>query len=49
MVAASKMKQDVSRLEKAKAFGVGTVKRIISNETYIKKKKATVFNTPGVT
>ena len=41
MVAASKMKQDVSRLEKAKAFGVGTVQRIISNETYLAKKKAT--------
>ncbi len=40
MVAASKMKQDVSRLEKAKAFGVGSVQRIISNETYLAKKKA---------
>lgn len=31
MVAASKMKQDVGRLERAKAYGVGTVDRIIAN------------------
>ena len=40
MVAASKMKQDVQRLERAKAYGVGTVQRIINNETYLTKKKA---------
>lgn len=43
MVAAAKMKQDVGRLERAKTFGVGTVQRIINNETYLAKKKAT-FN-----
>jgi F-type H+-transporting ATPase subunit gamma len=41
MVAASKMKQDVGRLERAKAFGVGSIQRIINNETYLAKKKAT--------
>jgi F-type H+-transporting ATPase subunit gamma len=40
MVAASKMKQDVARLERAKTFGVATVQRIIDNETYLAKKKA---------
>ena len=40
MVAASKMKQDVGRLERAKFFGVGSVQRIIANETYLAKKKA---------
>lgn len=40
MVAASKMKQDVGRLERAKFYGVGTVQRIIANETYLAKKKA---------
>lgn len=40
MVAAAKMKQDVARLERAKTFGVGTVQRIINNETYLAKKKA---------
>jgi F-type H+-transporting ATPase subunit gamma len=40
MVAAAKMKQDVSRLERAKTYGVGTVQRIINNETYLAKKKA---------
>jgi F-type H+-transporting ATPase subunit gamma len=43
MVAASKMKQDVGRLERAKTFGVGTLQRVINNETYLAKKKAT-FN-----
>lgn len=40
MVAAAKMKQDVGRLERAKTFGVGSVQRIISNESYLAKKKA---------
>lgn len=40
MVAASKMKQDVGRLERAKNYGVGSVQRIIANETYLAKKKA---------
>jgi F-type H+-transporting ATPase subunit gamma len=40
MVAASKMKQDVGRLEKAKAFGVTTVDRIIADESYVQKKRA---------
>lgn len=31
MVAASKMKQDVSRLEKAKNYGVGSVQKVIDN------------------
>lgn len=31
MVAASKMKQDVGRLEKAKFFGVGSVDKIINS------------------
>jgi hypothetical protein len=29
MVAAAKMKADVSRLEKAKTFGVGSVQKVI--------------------
>lgn len=40
MVAAAKMKQDVGRLERAKTFGVGTLQRVINNETYLAKKKA---------
>jgi F-type H+-transporting ATPase subunit gamma len=39
MVAASKMKQDVGRLERAKNYGVGSVQRVIQNETYLAKKK----------
>jgi len=31
MVAASKMKQDVGRLERAKRFGVGSVQKVIDN------------------
>jgi hypothetical protein len=31
MVAASKMKQDVTRLERAKSFGVGSVQKVIDN------------------
>jgi len=40
MVAASKMKQDVGRLERAKSFGVGTIQKILQTETYLAKKKA---------
>ena len=40
MVAASKMKQDVARLERAKTFGVGTIEKIIQSETYLAKKKS---------
>ena len=39
MVAASKMKQDVGRLERAKTFGVGSIDKIIQSETYLHKKK----------
>ena len=39
MGAASKMKQDVGRLERAKNYGVGSVQRVIQNETYLAKKK----------
>lgn len=42
MVAASKMKQDVGRLEKAKFFGVGSIDKIIAGETYLHKKKSPV-------
>lgn len=42
MVAASKMKQDVSRLERARTFGVGSVSKIIASETYLHKKKTPV-------
>lgn len=40
MVAAAKMKADVGRLERAKTFGVGSVQRLLNNETYLAKKKA---------
>ena len=42
MVAASKMKQDVGRLEKAKFFGVGSIDKIINSESYLQKKKQPV-------
>jgi F-type H+-transporting ATPase subunit gamma len=42
MVAASKMRQDVDRLEKAKFFGVGSIDKIIASETYLHKKKTPV-------
>ena len=41
MVAASKMKQDVGRLERAKFFGVGSIQRLLQSETYLAKKKPT--------
>lgn len=42
MVAASKMKQDVTRLEKAKFFGTSAVQRVLAEETYLHKKKTNV-------
>ena len=39
MVAASKMKQDVARLERARTFGVGSIAKIIASESYLHKKK----------
>lgn len=42
MVAASKMKQDVGRLERAKFFGVGSVNKVINSETYLQKKRSPV-------
>ena len=42
MVAASKMKQDVGRLERARSFGVGSVAKILANESYLHKKKTPI-------
>jgi len=42
MVAASKMKQDLGRLERARGFGVGSVQRVFEDEPYLQKKKATI-------
>lgn len=39
MVSAAKMRQDVARLERAKTFGVGSIQRVIENQTYLAKKK----------
>lgn len=41
MVAASKMRVDVQRLEKGKNFGVRTVNTIFANEPYLQKKNIT--------
>lgn len=40
MVAASKMKADVGRLERSRAYGVGMIQKIIAGESYLAKKKA---------
>ncbi len=40
MVAASKMKQDVARLERAKTYGVSSLERVMDGESYLAKKKA---------
>jgi F-type H+-transporting ATPase subunit gamma len=40
MVAASKMKQDVARLENGKNFGIASVQTMLANETYLQKRKA---------
>lgn len=42
MVAASKMRADVARLERAKTFGVGTIDRVLQSETYLAKKRTTI-------
>jgi len=39
MVAASKMKQDVARLENGKHFGIASVQDLFANETYLQKKQ----------
>ncbi|CAK88441.1 unnamed protein product (macronuclear) [Paramecium tetraurelia] len=41
MVAASKMKQDVQRLENGKYFGVRSIQDLFANETYLQKKQLT--------
>lgn len=41
MVAAAKMRQDVGRLERASSYGMGSVQRIMDNESYLNKKKPT--------
>lgn len=41
MVAASKMKQETNRLESGKNFAVGSVQKMLENESYVQKKKAT--------
>lgn len=38
MVAASKMKGDLARLERGKRFGVGSVQTLFANESYLQKK-----------
>lgn len=38
MVAASKMRGDLARLEKGKNFGVGAVQNMLANESYLQKK-----------
>jgi len=40
MVAASKMKADLVRLEAGKEFGIRTVQNIFANESYLQKKKS---------
>eukprot|EP01017_Pseudomicrothorax_dubius_P019967 TRINITY_DN2197_c0_g1_i1.p1 TRINITY_DN2197_c0_g1~~TRINITY_DN2197_c0_g1_i1.p1 ORF type:complete len:314 (-),score=86.76 TRINITY_DN2197_c0_g1_i1:187-1128(-) len=39
MVAASKMRGDLQRLERGKHFGVGTVQAIMANENYLQKRQ----------
>lgn len=41
MVAASKMRIEVNRMEAGKRFGVGSVQRMLDNESYLQKKKPT--------
>lgn len=41
MVAASKMKQDVARLENGRFFGIRSVQDLFANETYLQKKQPT--------
>mmetsp|Transcript_59331 Transcript_59331/g.68709 ORF Transcript_59331/g.68709 Transcript_59331/m.68709 type:complete len:300 (+) Transcript_59331:39-938(+) len=42
MVAASKMRIDVQRLERGKNFGIRTVSSIFANETYLQKKNVNI-------
>lgn len=39
MIAATKMRTDVNRLEKGKNFGVSTIETLFGNEPYLQKKK----------
>ena len=41
MVAASKMKQDVARLDQGRHFGIHSVTTMLANETYLQKRKVT--------
>ena len=43
MVAASKMKSDLQRLDAGREFGVRTVQTLFSNESYLQKKKQEGF------
>jgi len=43
MVAASKMRIDLGRLERGKHFGVSTVNTVFANESYLQKKKQPVI------
>ncbi|KAL4468601.1 hypothetical protein ABPG74_005104 [Tetrahymena malaccensis] len=40
MVAASKMKAETSRLENGRNFAVGSVQKMLENESYVQKKKS---------
>lgn len=40
MVAASKMKAETTRLENGRNFAVGSVQKLLDNESYVQKKKA---------
>lgn len=42
MVAASKMRHDVRRMQNGAAFGSNTVQKIMENESYLQKKKTAV-------
>jgi F-type H+-transporting ATPase subunit gamma len=39
MVAAAKMRVEVRRLDEGKNFAVGSVQKVIDNESYLQKKK----------
>ena len=39
MVAASKMKQDVARLDNGKHFGIRSLQDLFNHETYLQKKQ----------
>ncbi len=42
MIAATKMRNDVSRLEKGRNFGINTIQTIFNNEPYLQKKKPVI-------